>query len=56
MCIRDSMKAKAEERMEETEPYLSDPYSAEDMYKAMISGGRLENRPAMVWNLSLIHI
>lgn len=44
------MKAKAEERMEETEPYLSDPYSAEDMYKAMISGGRLENRPAMVWN------
>lgn len=44
------MKAKAEERMEETEPYLSDPYSAEDMYKAMISGGRLANRPAMVWN------
>ena len=44
------MKAKAEERMEETEPYLSDTYSAEDMYKAMVSGGHLENRPAMVWN------
>jgi len=44
------MKAKAEERMEETEPYLSDTYSAEDMYKAMVFGGHLENRPAMVWN------
>lgn len=44
------MKAKAEERMEETEPYLSDTYSAEDMYKAMVSGGHLENRPTMVWN------
>lgn len=46
----ERLKAKAEERMEETEPYLSDAYSAEDMYKAMVSGGRLENRPAMFWN------
>ncbi len=45
----ERMKARAEERMEETEPYLSDPYPAEDMYKAMVSGGRLGNRPAMVW-------
>lgn len=45
----ERMKAKAEERMEETEPYLSDAFTAEEMYKAMVSGGRLENRPAMAW-------
>lgn len=45
----ERMKAKAEERMEETEPYLSDAFTAEEMYKAMVSGGRLKNRPAMVW-------
>lgn len=45
----ERLKAKAEARMEETEPYLSDPLNAEEMYKAMVSGGRLDNRPCLVW-------
>lgn len=45
----ERLKAKAEARMEETEPYLSDPLTAEEMYKAMVSGGRLDNRPALTW-------
>lgn len=42
-------KAKAEERMEETEPYLSDAFTTEEMYKAMVSGGHIENRPDLAW-------
>lgn len=45
----ERLKAKAEARMEETEPYLSDPLTAEDMYKAIVSGGRLGNRPVLAW-------
>lgn len=46
----ERLKAKAEERMEDTVPYLSDAYTADDMYKAMIARGRLDNRPEMAWN------
>lgn len=45
----ERLKARAEARMEETEPYLSDPLNAEEMYKAMVSGGRLDNRPRLAW-------
>ena len=41
------MKAEAEAKMEDSTPYLSEAFTADDMYKAMVSGGRLENRPAM---------
>lgn len=43
------IKAKTEASMEDTVPYLSDVYTAEEMYKAMVSGGRLDNRPEMRW-------
>ena len=43
------MKAKVEAEMEDSVPYLSDGFTPDDMYKAMVSGGRLENRPEMAW-------
>ncbi len=43
------MKAEAEAKMEDSTPYLSEAFTADDMYKAIVSGGRLENRPAMAW-------
>lgn len=46
----ERLKAKAEERMEEMVPYLSDARTAEELYKAMVSKGRLDNRPEMEWN------
>lgn len=46
----EQLKAKAEERMEETTPYLSDARTAEELYKAMVSKGKLDNRPEMEWN------
>lgn len=46
----ERLKAKAEERMEETVPYLSDARTAEELYKAMVSKGRAAGRPEMVWN------
>lgn len=46
----ERLKAKAEERMEETVPYLSDARTADELYKAMISKGRVDNRPEMAWN------
>lgn len=46
----ERLKAKAEERMEETTPYLSDARTAEELYKAMVSKGRLDDRPEMAWN------
>ena len=46
----ERLKAKAEERMEETVPYLSDARTAEELYKAMVSKGRAVGRPEMVWN------
>ena len=42
--------SEAEEQMEETTPYLSDARTSEEMYKAMISKGRLDNRPEIKWN------
>lgn len=33
------LKAKAEDQMEETVPYLSDAYTTDELYKAMIAGG-----------------
>lgn len=35
----ERLKAKAEERMEESVPYLSDGRTAEEMYRAMVAGG-----------------
>ncbi len=40
---------EAEAKMEDSTPYLSEAFTADDMYKAIVSGGRLENRPAMAW-------
>ena len=34
----ERLKAKAEERMEESVPYLSDGRTAEEMYRAMVAG------------------
>lgn len=46
----ERLKAKAEERMEETVPYLSDARTAEELYKAMVCKGRAAGRPEMAWN------
>lgn len=45
----ERLKAQAEERMEDTVPYLSDARTADEMYKAMLAKGKLDNRPEMVW-------
>ena len=45
----ERLKAKAEERMEASVPYLSDPFTSEEMYKAMVSRGCPENRPELKW-------
>lgn len=46
----ERLKAEAEERMENTTPYLSDERTSEEMYKAMIAKGRVDNRPEIMWN------
>ena len=43
------LKAQAEEQMEETETYLSDAYTADELYKAMLAKGKTGNRPELVW-------
>lgn len=45
----ERLKAKAEAQMEEVASYLSDGFTDEEMYKAMISKGRLDNRPCLKW-------
>ena len=45
----ERLKAKAEARMEDSVPYLSDPFTSEEMYKAMVSRGCPENRPELKW-------
>lgn len=45
----ERLKAKAEAQMEEVVPYLSDSFTDEEMYKAMISKGHLDNRPSLKW-------
>lgn len=45
----ERLKTKAEERMEDSVPYLSDPFTSEEMYKAMVSRGCPENRPELKW-------
>lgn len=45
----EQLKAKAEERMEESVPYLSDERTAEQMYRAMLARGRMDDRPEMIW-------
>ncbi len=45
----ERIKAKAEERMEESTPYLSDARTADEMYKTMICRGKLDSRPDMEW-------
>ena len=43
------LKAKAEEQMGETIPYLSDAYTTDELYKTMIAGGKTDNRPELEW-------
>lgn len=43
------LKAQAEEQMEETATYLSDAYTADELYKAMLAKGKTGNRPKLVW-------
>lgn len=43
------IKAATEAKLEETDSFLSDGFTADDMYKAMVSGGRLDNRPELAW-------
>lgn len=43
------IKAETEAKLEETDSFLSDAFAADDMYKAMVSGGRLDNRPELAW-------
>jgi len=43
------LKAKAEEQMEETVPYLSDAYTTDELYRAMIAGGKTDDRPELEW-------
>lgn len=45
----ERLKAKTEAQMEEIAPYLSDGFTDEEMYKALISKGRLDNRPCLKW-------
>lgn len=45
----EQLKAKAEAQMEDSVPYLSDPFTSEEMYKAMVSRGCLDNRPGLKW-------
>lgn len=45
----ERLKAKAEEQMEETATYLSDAYTADELYKAMIAKGKMDNRPELAW-------
>lgn len=45
----ERLKAKAEARMEESVPYLSEGFTADDMYKAMCAGGHLDSRPELKW-------
>lgn len=45
----ERLKAQAEEQMEETGMYLSDAYTADELYKAMISKGKTDGRPELVW-------
>lgn len=42
------LKAKAEEQMGETIPYLSDAYTTDELYKTMIAGGK--RITARSWN------
>lgn len=43
------LKAQAEEQMEGTTGYLSDAYTADELYKAMLAKGKTDNRPELVW-------
>lgn len=45
----ERLKAKAEARMEDATPYLSDPFTDEELYKAMVCRGRLDDRPELEW-------
>jgi len=45
----ERLKAQAEEQMEETPTYLSDAYTADELYKAMISKGKTDGRPELEW-------
>ena len=45
----ERLKVKAEEQMEETPTYLSDAYTADELYKAMIAKGKTDDRPELAW-------
>ena len=42
---QESETAPQTETPEETEPYLSDAFTIQEMFKAMVSGGHTDNRP-----------
>ena len=45
----ERLKARMEEQMEETTPYLSDAFTNEELYRAMIAKGKTDNRPELEW-------
>lgn len=45
----ERLKARMEEQMEETTPYLSDAFTNEELYRAMITKGKTDNRPELEW-------
>lgn len=45
----ERLKARMEEQMEETTPYLSDAFTDEELYRAMIAKGKTDNRPELEW-------
>lgn len=45
----EQLKAKAEADMEESVPYLSDAFDQDELYKAMLSKERVDNRPELAW-------
>lgn len=45
----ERLKARMEEQMEETTPNLSDAFTDEELYRAMITKGKTDNRPELEW-------
>ena len=45
----DQLKAIQEEQMEESTTFLSNPYSKDELTQAMISRGKIGNRPELEW-------
>lgn len=52
-AIVKALKAKVEAEMEDIEPCFSDPFSQEELKRAMVSKGCSGARPALVWKSSI---